>query len=285
MPRETPPQIVQIPAPGAELTGRLTLPPAGTAPKGAVVLHGATGVPAPYYDAFARWLAETRGFAVLGYDYRDFGASARGLMARAVARMSDWGLYDQPAALDWVQGRFAGLPHWVIGHSVGGIWLDHHPGIPDVARVITLGAGLPHLTDHPWPWALRACAFWFGPLPLITRALGYAPLGRLGLGADLPAGVFRQWRRWCLNRGWNAVDLGRSLPSGQPNRLTAPWKVIALADDRLVPPPTVWRLMERHPLAIKSQLVLRPADHGLAPVGHIAAFHRRNAALWPSIIA
>jgi hypothetical protein len=43
--------------------------------------------------------------------------------------------------------------------------------------------------------------------------------------------------------------------------------------------------MALYPRAIKRQLVLRPADHGLARIGHIAAFSRANAVLWPAIIA
>jgi predicted alpha/beta hydrolase len=58
-----------------------------------------------------------------------------------------------------------------------------------------------------------------------------------------------------------------------------------VADDDVVPPAAVWRIMALYPQAIKRQLVLRPADHGLQKIGHIGAFARANQVVWPTLIA
>ena len=60
--------------------------------------------------------------------------------------------------------------------------------------------------------------------------------------------------------------------------------LIAIADDVMVPPPAVWRLMGVYPQAEKRQLVLRPADFGLDRIGHLGPFHKRNAVVWPALV-
>lgn len=272
---------VEIAAEGTRLSG-LFLRPAGEA-REAVVLHGATGVPMGYYRGFADWLAATQDRAVLIYDYRDFGASARGHVRGSRATMIDWGLRDQPAALAALEVLAPGLPRHVIGHSLGGLMLGHHPGMAGVERVTTVASGPVHLSDHPFAFRLRARFFW-QVVPAAVAALGYLPGRRLGFGADLPAGVYADWRRWCTTPGSHLADTGIRLPLPDPSRVTAEMRLVAVADDAWVPPAAVWRLMAHYPEARKRQLLLRPADFGLARIGHVGAFHRASAALWPSLL-
>jgi predicted alpha/beta hydrolase len=286
MPRDIRPdgaaaETLAIAADGARLAGRLVLP-AGR-PRAAVVLHGATGVPMGFYRGFADWLAASRDLAVLTYDYRDFGASATGPVARSRATMADWGLRDQPAALAALARRLPGLPLWVIGHSLGGLMLGHHPGMAAVRRIVTVAAGPVHVSDHPPLFRLKARLFWHAVRPL-AQAMGYLPGRALGFGADLPLGVYRDWRRWCLTPGSHLADVGRRLPLPDPGRVTAEMRLVAVADDAWVPPAAVWRLMAHYPEAVKRQLVLRPGDFGLPRIGHLGAFHRASAALWPALV-
>ncbi len=273
---------VIIRAEGATLAGRLTLPRRKAL--AAVVLHGATGVPSGYYRAFADWLAAERDLAVLTYDYRDFGQSARGPLALSKATMADWGLRDQAAALAALGQLVPDRPRWVIGHSLGGMWFGYHGGMVGVERAITVGSGLVHISDHPLLFRARARVFWHGPIPALVRGLGYLPGARIGFGADLPQGVYEDWRRWCLQWGGYLSDVGTRLPCPTPARVTAPIRFVAVSDDSWVPPAAVWRLMATYPDAVKRQLVLRPADFGLARIGHLGAFHRLNAVVWPALV-
>ncbi len=285
MEREITPGVVAMPveikAEGTRLCGRL-IRPEGPA-RLAVVLHGATGVPMGYYRAFATWLAAERAAAVLIYDYRDFGASARGSLRDSRASLIDWALRDQAAALAALSRLAPGLPRHVIGHSLGGLALGHHPEMTGVERVTLVASGLIHVTDHPPAFRLRARVFWHA-LPPVVAALGYLPGRRLGFGADLPAGVYADWRRWCLNRGFLLADTGSRLPLPDPARVTAEMRIIAVEDDDWVPPDAVWRVMALYPQARKRQRVLRPADFGLARIGHLGAFHRASAAVWPALV-
>ncbi len=273
---------VEFRADRARLRGRLFLP--GRPPRAAVVLHGATGVPQRFYRAFAGWMAE-QGFAVLTYDYRDFGESAAGHPRTARATMTDWGLRDQPAAQAFLEARLPGVPLWVIGHSLGGFMLPFHDGAGRIARFIAVASGPVHVSDHPWRYRPVALAFWSPLVAGLTRLLRYVPGRALRLGPDLPAGVYRDWRRWCTSEGFYLGDVGRTLPMPDWGRLTADAKIVAVADDALIPPAVVWRLMQFYPAATKRQLTLRPADYGLTRIGHIDVFAKSSAAVWPALIA
>ncbi len=262
----------------ATLTGHL-FRPLGR-PKAAAVLHGATGVPARYYQAFATWLAE-QGIACLTYDYRDFGASASRPVRASRATLVDWGLGDQPAALNALERSVGQTPLWVIGHSIGGLMMPFHPNAGKVSRLITVASGPVHTSDHPGLWQLYARNFWWGPPAWAAAAVGYYPGRALRLGSDLPKGVYDQWRRWCTTRGFYMADIGHSLPAPNWQAFQGDMRVVAVADDGMVPPSAVWRLMQHYPEARKRQAVLRPRA---GPVGHIAAFSERNRALWPRII-
>ena len=263
------------------LSGRLHLP-AGL-PTAVAVLSGATGVTQAYYQSFAAWLARDRGVACLTYDYRDYGASAQGPLRLSRATMADWGLHDQAAAIAYVRQTVPGVPIWLIGHSLGGLLVRFLPDLTGVERIFAVASGPVHWTNHPWGFRLQALAFWFGHAPLIVRALGYLPGRALGLGADLPAGVYWQWRRWCTRRGFLADDIGASLPRPAVP-VHARVTFAAMSDDPVVPPAGVWRLMADYPVAPKRQVVIRPSAFRLRKIGHIGAFARANAVIWPALM-
>ncbi len=275
-------EAVDIRSDGAVLRGQV-FRPRGT-PRAALVIHGATGAPAGFYRAFAEWAAAERDLAVLTYDYRDFGASARRPVRYARATLADWGRYDQGAALSTLARMFPDRPLRVLGHSLGGLWLGWHAAMPKVEQTVTIGAGLTHVTDHPRHYRWKARLFWSPAVRGIARVAGYLPGRIVGLGADLPRGVYEDWRRWCLTPGWHLSDVGRTLPLPDPQRVRGRLRMIAVADDDLVPPAAVWRAMALYPEAVKEQRVLRPADFGLRSIGHIPPFHRRNAVLWPELL-
>lgn len=254
-------------------------------PAAVAVLNGATGVPASYYGEFARWLADEKGVACLTFDYRDFGASAKQHPRNSRSKMSDWGVHDQQAARDFVTAQFPDAPLWVIGHSLGGLCLPFQKNLDRISRVIVVGSGPVHVRDHPWPYQALARLFWFGHAPLATILSGFLPGRVLSLGPDLPSGVYWQWRRWCTRKDFFTRDIGTILPYPDWDGIKASMKVVAMADDDVVPPFAVWRLMQFYPEARKTQTVLRPADFGLAKLGHIGVFASKSRAAWSSMMA
>lgn len=286
------PKLHVIPAPAvvenvtfradrALLSGTLHRPE--NTPKAKIVLHGATGVPHRFYRHFAGWLA-AQGYACLTYDYRDFGASANGHLRHSKATMAEWGIKDQSAAQRLLEELVPDAPLWVVGHSLGGLMVPFQDGAGRIARLITVASGPVHLRDHPWPYRAVAATFWYGPGAWAARVMGYLPAKALRMGPDLPAGVYWQWRRWCTSHGFYLGDVGRGLPVPDWKAFTGNMKVVAIADDDLVPPAAVWRGMQHYPEAMKRQLIVRSSDFGLDRVGHIGVFSSQNAAVWPKMI-
>lgn len=276
-------QIITFAAQGATLSGSLFWPE-GPA-RAAVVIHAATGVPQGFYRGFAEWLSAREQAVVLTYDYRDFGASATGPLRQSRATMADWGLHDQAAAQQAVEAACPDVPVWVVGHSLGGLMLSFQPGAARVARLIAVASGPNHVSHHPLWYRPLAWSFWHGHGAAAARMMGYLPGRRIGLGSDLPLGVFHQWRRWCNSPGFFRSDIGRHLPQPDWTAFTGKLRLVALADDVMIPPATVAQLADFYPAArLTHRVTLVPRDHGLRGVGHIGAFARRNAALWPHLI-
>lgn len=250
----------------------------------AVVLHPATGVPARYYGAFAAWLAVDCGAAVLTYDYRDFGRSASGPISRSKATMSDWGIHDQEGALRFLARRFPALPLRVVGHSLGAQWLAFHADIARVDRVAAVASGPNYWLDQPPTYMAQVLWFWWLGGPVATRLLGYLPRW-MGLGADLPAGVYWQWRRWCLSRDFARADWGRSLPEPQAARARFRLTLIPIADDVMIPPKMVRRLAAFYPAAQTREDMIVPEAKKGQKIGHLRIFSPRSREWWPRIAA
>lgn len=208
-----------------------------------LVLHAATGVPQRYYRSFATWAAG-RGVNVLTYDYRDFGASQSGAMRGSKATMASWGIEDQAAAEAVMRQLAPEGPIWLLGHSLGGLMFPFRKHDARVERVVTVGSGFAHVTDHPWSYRSTVLAFWYLLGPAATALAGYLPGRRLLLRADLPAGVYWQWRRWCTRRDFFRSDIGKSLPQPDFGKPDFDLRMFSTTDDVVVPPTAVWRFAD-----------------------------------------
>lgn len=271
---ETP---VSIPTRDTPLSGMLF---SAHSPRAVAVVHPATGVPMAYYKHFARWLATSQNITTLIYDYRpadpdNFGART----------MSDWGIHDQQAARDWVSAHAPDTPLWVIGHSLGGFMLPHQTGCENIARIIAVASGPVHVRDHPAAYQIQSRAFWYLLGPLSVLFLGHLSGRLLGSNTNIPPNVFRQWKLWCTSRGFYANDPHPDMQNFDPTGITCPIHSVAFSDDNMIPPPAAHRIATLYPNAPHTATTITPADHGLGVIGHLAAFSRRNAAIWPMIIA
>ena len=265
------------------LKGRLHLPLGR--PRAVVILHGATGVPARFYGAFARWLAQHQQIACLTYDYRGFGWSSVSQRKARNIKLSDWAVLDAEAARDFAASTLPGVPIWLLGHSLGALCIPFQRDLDQISRIIAVASGTVHTTDHPWPYQGLARLFWFVLGPLAVLTYGRLPGRVFGFSHDIPAKVYWQWRYWCTHRSFHADHIGTSLPYPDWSGVKSPTKIVAVADDELTPPASVWRLMRCYPQAPKTQLMLRPEDYGLSKIGHMGAFAKPNEAVWPKLIS
>jgi predicted alpha/beta hydrolase len=250
----------------------------------AVVLHPATGVHSGYYAQFARWLADTHAAVVLTYDYRDFGLSKLRPIKQATSTMSDWGIIDQETALGYMLQRFGALPLRVVGHSLGGLWLAFHKDIGKVDRVVAVASGPNFWLDNALSYMPKLLWFWWLGGPLAASILGYLP-SWIGLGANLPRGVFWQWRRWCLSPQFSRKEWGITMPSPRPEEARFALTLLPVADDIIIPPAMARRLSAFYPQATVTEDLIVPAQGKLRAVGHLRLFSPRCKIFWPRIAA
>ena len=276
---------------GYPLAATLFLPRG--AKRHAVLINSATATPRKIYRRFAAYLA-SRGCAVLTYDYRGIGGSRRMAvegynrpkpLTGFKATMADWAALDMTAAVAWMRERYPQLPLNYVGHSFGGQALGLLPNNSEVSRALLIAAqaGYWKLMAAPEKYRVFLMLNFVGAP--VTQWLGYAP-GRLGIGEDLPKGVFLQWVRWVMSPHYMFDD--RSLVAlANFAHYHGALRAICLSDDPWATRPAVELLCSGF-TAIKPEIVtVTPAKVGARRIGHFGFFrpeHRdtlwRSAAEW-----
>jgi predicted alpha/beta hydrolase len=251
-----------------------------SAPRGALVVNGATGFPREFYLKFAGYCAQ-RGYHTLVYDYRGMGASARRPLAAESARMSDWGLLDMPAALEWLGKRFPQLPLVTLGHSVGGQLIGCMPNQRQARAHVMVATSIGYWRGQRVPFRYLALLFWKVLGPLELRYRGYVPRGAVWRGDALPPGVFLEWRRWCLRPEHFAPELVGDPLRGPFAAVRAPVLALSFSDDPIATPWAVGRLLALYPHAAIERRLTTPAQAHVRHIGHHGFFaERHRETLW-----
>lgn len=266
---------------GRLLTGTFYAPGAPSASNGrSVLVSGALGVPRGFYERYARFLASD-GFTVLTYDYRGIGDSRKPPAEADGASLRDWGEADLPGALDHLAARAPSHRLLAVAHSVGGqlFGLAHNNGRAAALLSICCPSGYWRL--WPWPHRLWLAPLWFCVVPALGGVLSHLPVRRAGLGfaADLPAGVMREWARWCRHADYLVDDEGRPLREhfrGYRGRILA----YTVGDDWMAPPAAVQALHRFYSTAQVEHREIAP-DRRRHAIGHFGYFRDDNRALWP----
>jgi len=249
-------------------------------PRGALVVNAATGVGREFYLKFAAYAAQ-RGYHTLVYDYRGMGKSAISPLRDETAGMSDWGMLDMPAALDWLMARYAHLPCFTLGHSVGGQLLGCMGNANRARAHVMVAASTGYWRRESAPFRFLALALWqvYGPLMLALK--GYIPQGIVWSGRPLPPGVFRQWRKWCLTAA-PFPELDDTLRDSHFAEVCGPVLALAFTDDPIATPAAVEALLGSYRKATVERRWIRPADAGVRSLGHRGFFaERHRESLWP----
>lgn len=273
---------------GYELGGHFYLPAGGEAPQRVAVLHGGAGIPAGHYRRFARFLARS-GTAVLTYDYRGIGASRPPVLRGFPAVIEDWAEYDCSAAIGWLCERFPRAELLGIAHSVGALLIGGAHNAPEQSRLVLIGAHTGYFGDYHPLYRLPMAVLWHGVMPVLTRAVGYFPARRLGLGDDIPAGVALQWasrRTGELRQGSAGGDSRTQRLLERCAALAQPALMLRFSDDAFATAAGARRLLAHYPRLAARHVVLRPAELGVRRIGHFGFFGRRvGAAAWPQLLA
>ncbi|HXW74382.1 MAG TPA: alpha/beta hydrolase [Steroidobacteraceae bacterium] len=251
-----------------------------SAARGALAVNGATGFRREFYLNFAGYCAQ-RGYHALVYDYRGIGASLRAPLAAERARMSEWGRLDMPAALEALAQRFPHLPLFTLGHSVGGQLIGCMPNQSLARAHVMIAASTGYWRRQRLPFRYQALVFWKIHGPLMLRRRGYVPRGAIWTGESLPAGVFLQWRRWCLSPAPFGATLDADMPDDGFAAVRAPVLAWGFSDDPIATPAAVEALLGSYRNARIERRWTSPAEAGVRVIGHHGFFAERHRdSLW-----
>lgn len=273
---------IRVPAADGFLLGATLYLPRG-ARTHAVLINSATAVPRKFYRSFASYLA-SRGCAVLTYDYRGTGDSRPKSLSGFQATMADWAALDVSAAVDWMRARYA-LPLGYVGHSFGGQALGLIPNNAEISRALLIAAqaGTWRLMTKPEGYRIYALLACVG-VPL-THVFGYAP-GRIGLGLDLPKGVFLEWAKWVTSDHYFFDDRRLRALANFP-RYRGALRALSFSDDPWATPAAVEMLCAGFTSIQPDIHVINPIEARATKIGHFGFFrpeHRdtlwRGAAEW-----
>ena len=253
-------------ADGVPLAATLFVP-ADRSPFACALVAGAMGVRRGRYDAFARFLAAS-GFAVLTFDYRGIGGSARVPAWRSTVTLTEWAEQDMEGVVEWLGRRYPGLPLLGVGHSIGGQLFGLVPSVNRFAALFLVGAQ----RGYPAYWRGVArpliAAFW-RVLPAIVRVFGYLPLRVAGC-EGIPPRVALEWQRWGLHPDFRDAA-GRS-QSDRWARFRGRLLSVSFEDDFFAAGAAVAALVRTYATARAEHLHFAPADFGRAEIGHSGFF-------------
>ncbi len=252
------------------------------AARAGVLVVPAMGVEQQYYAAFAHWLA-ARGYFVVTFDYRGMGHSRRGSLRALKADVRTWAEQDTAAVLAFLRERVAGKPLLWVGHSLGGQVFGLVPGHEQVRAMVTVAAGSGYWRDYAPGLRRIAPLLWYVIVPLSLPLFGYFPGRLLRMIGDVPAGVMRQWRSWCLNPDYLFGVLPSSVRAHYA-ALNLPLLSLSFADDEYLSRRNIDSLHGFYAGARREMQYVAPAEAAVPAIGHFGFFRRRfESVLWPRV--
>lgn len=250
------------------------------APRGSLIVAGATAVPQGYYRRFAAH-ARRRGFTTLTLDYRGVGRSRPASLRGFATDFIEWATLDLAAAVDAMADDR--LPLFMVGHSFGGHAFGLLPNHHRVARFCVFGTGAGW---HGWMSrgeSVRVRMLWNLVLPVLTAWKGYLPSSLLGLGEDLPLGVYRQWRHWCRFPHYFFDDPEMHDVALRYTRVRTPILAANAHDDPWAPPRSRDAFVQGYRNAPIERIDIDPARFG--GIGHMGYFRPHAEPLWDGALS
>ncbi|MES2130012.1 MAG: alpha/beta fold hydrolase [Pseudomonadota bacterium] len=255
--------------------------PAEGAVKGHLVVAGATGVPQGFYRRFALY-ASSQGYDVMTLDYRGIGLSRPASLKGFRMDYLDWARQDLAAAVDAMDVE--GLPLYVVGHSFGGHAFGLLPNHHKVAGLYTFASGAGWHGWMPRMERLRVQLMWRVIGPLIVRLQGYLAWSWLGMGEDLPLGVYRQWRQYCQFPRYFFDDPSMQHLQSGFDAVRSPIMSVVALDDLWAQPASRDAFMSGYRNVDWQKTDIDPRQAGMGPIGHMGYFKAACAPLWKNAL-
>lgn len=244
--------------------------------RGNLIMAGATGVQQRFYRRFAQH-ACARGFNVLTVDYRGIGESAPASLKGFEMSYLDWGFRDLQAAVELMDdGK---TPLFWVGHSFGGHALGLLPNHQKITAAYCFGTGAGWAGWMPRLEAWKVRLLWTCVLPLIVACKGYMAWSMLGMGDDLPLGVYKDWKRWCAHPHYFFDDPAMAWVARLYADVRVPCMFANAVDDPWAPPASRDAFIRGYRNAPRQVRDLHPGT-GKRPIGHMGYFRASATGIW-----
>jgi predicted alpha/beta hydrolase len=251
-----------------------------------IVIGSATAVPRGFYRRFCEYAAGLGLHAIVA-DYRGIGDSmpASGKLKGFEMDYADWSRYDLAAIVQYAHERG---DVYLVGHSLGGHALGQLPEPNRIKAAYFCGSGAGWAGWMPQPERTKVWILWNILGPMLTRILGYQPMSKLGIGEDLPMGVYRDWKRWCSFPRYFFDDAS---PDAQAiaakfAQVRVPIAANVSTDDLWAPPASRDAFFEGYSQATVETIDITPSALGVKAIGHMGYFRKEvGAMLWPQMMA
>jgi len=249
-----------------------------------LLINSALGVRQEYYRPFAQFMAD-KGYMAITYDYRGIGRSLSGHIKDAAISMLLWGTHDLTSFLDWIGDNYPQHRIQCVGHSVGAQLIGLAHNNHKIERVLSVGGQVGYWRFWQGLDRVKSWLNFFILIPILTQIYGYFPGSILG-SCDIPAGVIREWARWCRNPNFIVDADGnpiRQYFSAYRGRML----LYSFNDDTLfAPSKAVDELASYYSNASKKRCHIDPNDIGRQPIGHFGFFRTAfRQSLWEDAAA
>jgi predicted alpha/beta hydrolase len=251
-----------------------------------IVVACATAVPRGFYKRFCEYAASIGLHAIVA-DYRGIGDSmpASGTLKGFVMDYADWSTQDLAAVVQYAQARG---DVYLVGHSLGGHALGQLPDLRGIRAAYFCGSGAGWAGWMPLAERWKVGMLWNVIGPIATSVLGYQPMSKLGLGEDIPLGVYRDWKRWCSFPQYFFDDPAPDAKAiaAKFDRVRMPVAAAVSTDDLWAPPASRDAFFSGYTKTQVDPIDLVPKALGVQQIGHMGYFRKEvGAVLWPQIMA
>jgi predicted alpha/beta hydrolase len=239
----------------------------------AILINSATAVPRKIYAGFATYLAG-RGNVVVTYDYRGIGGSKPATLKGFETSMSDWAARDVTAAVTYMRARWPTMRLNNVGHSFGAQALGLLPNNNHISRALLVAGQAAYwgLMSGNERYRVYVLMNYIGKP--ITQIMGYAP-GKLGIGEDLPKGVFLEWTKWVNNKRYLFDDPTLKTLANFSHYRGA-LRALSFTDDEWAPLAAVELLCSGFTATKPDVVSISPKHVGADEIGHLGFFRPEN---------
>ncbi|NUF85679.1 alpha/beta hydrolase family protein, partial [Acinetobacter seifertii] len=233
-----------------------------------ILICPATGITKNFYHSFAAWLSQ-QGHDVLSFDFRGIGESLHGTLKQSSASITDWGIFDIPAAIDALLFKTGADQVILIGHSAGGQLLGVVPNYNKVAKVIAVACSTGNIKGLKGKTKFLAPVMFNLIFPISSLVKGYGATQFIGMGENLPKKVAQQWREFCSHPGYVKNAIGKTIFHDFHSEIQCSITAIWADDDEIATKCNVKELLSLYPNANKKMIELNPKDLGYKSIGHM----------------